>query len=312
MESYSYLICGLTISFPWKMAILSESSKAPDVYVKLGESNPPAEKHVKFKGPYCLAAPNHVFFHFKDVGRFSVCNGTDITIEVLGDPKTEILNVFLLNSCLGVLLTQRNMLVLHAAVLEKNGRIIAFSGGPGSGKSTLSGLLLNSGARVLTDNIATVLTDEKTGTIVFPSFPFIDLWHSAMEKLALNTRNFKKIRPELNKHALSFKDQFCPQPLPLHTLCILSPWNNSELYSEKIRGIERITYLNHASFRLNITRGMGMDRQHFEHIGVLSHNIELVKLYFPQDWDLNEELVEFVNATFFNSRAGHQGLDSKT
>jgi hypothetical protein len=312
MESHRYLICGLTFSFPWKIAMFSESSEAPDVYVKVGQAIPPEKKHVKFKGPYCQAAPNHVFFYIKDIACFSVCNGTEITVEILGEQKVEALNAFLLSSCLGVLLTQRNRLVLHAAVLEKNRRTVAFSGGPGSGKSTLSGLLLKSGARMLSDNIAAILMEEETGATVFPSFPFIHLWESAMEKLALSNHNSRKLRPELNKYSLSFEDQFIPQPLPLHTLCILSPWNRSEFRCEDIHGLERITHLSQASFRLKITRGMEMDRQHFKHISELSRSIELVKLFYPQDWNLNDELVEHVNTMFFCSGTRRKGVFNKT
>ncbi|WP_417790695.1 hypothetical protein [Terasakiella pusilla] len=301
MESHHYLICGITISFPWEMAMFPVSSKVPDVYVKLGQALPPAEKNVKFKGPYCLAAPHHVFFHLENIARFSVLNGTEITVEILGEQDIETLNIFLLNSCLGVLLTQRNKLVLHAAALERNGRIVAFSGGAGCGKSTLSGLLLKSGARILTDNIATIEIQERTGARVFPSFPFIHLWHSAIEKVELEARKTQKLRPNLNKYALSIEDQFCAEPSPLHTLCILSPWNKSELHCEEINGIERITYLSHASFRLKITRGMEMDRQHFQHMSALSQTIKLVKLSYPHDWNLNEQLVTFVNGNLFES-----------
>jgi len=300
MENHSYLICGLTVSFPWPQATLIKSTAKADVIVELGRATPPPKDLIKFNGPYCQAAPDHVFFDLDDIGRFSIRHGSNITVEILGDQDVEALNAFLLGSCLGVLLIQRNQLVLHAAVLEKNGRQVGFAGGPGSGKSTLSGLLLNSGGRILTDNIAAIQVEANAAATVFPSFPSLHLWRPTMEKLGLDDRNPIKLRPELDKYIMSFEEKFVSEPRPLHTLCILAPWNKSEICCERIDGIERITHLSHASFRLRITRGMEMDEQHFKHIGALSGWIELIKLSFPHDWALNKSLVEIVDELFLS------------
>ncbi|MDV7398134.1 hypothetical protein RZS08_42420, partial [Arthrospira platensis SPKY1] len=42
-----------------------------------------------------------------------------------------------------------NHLILHAAVLERNGRALLLAAAPGSGKSTLSAALMNAGWRLL-------------------------------------------------------------------------------------------------------------------------------------------------------------------
>jgi len=55
-------------------------------------------------------------------------------------------------------------LMLHAAVLEKNGQAVILPGDPGAGKSTLTALLALSGWRLLSDEIA--LIDRDDGLIV--------------------------------------------------------------------------------------------------------------------------------------------------
>ena len=51
-------------------------------------------------------------------------------------------------------------LILHAAVVEKNGQAIIFPGSPGSGKSTLCAALILSGWRLLSDEMALISTAE--------------------------------------------------------------------------------------------------------------------------------------------------------
>lgn len=55
-------------------------------------------------------------------------------------------------------------LMLHAAVLERNGRAVVLPGDPGAGKSTLTAALMLSGWRLLSDEIA--LVDRDDGLLV--------------------------------------------------------------------------------------------------------------------------------------------------
>jgi hypothetical protein len=55
-------------------------------------------------------------------------------------------------------------LMLHAAVLEKNGRAVVLPGDPGAGKSTLTAALMLSGWRLLSDEIT--LIDREDGLLV--------------------------------------------------------------------------------------------------------------------------------------------------
>lgn len=60
-----------------------------------------------------------------------------------------------------------NYLLIHAAVLAKDGKAIVFPAPPGSGKSTLTGYLAHTGWRLLSDEMAVI--DTKTLQV----FPFI-------------------------------------------------------------------------------------------------------------------------------------------
>lgn len=299
MQTYQYNICGLTLDFPWKIQGFPLSTKAPDAHIQFGPVHPPSPNEIGYEGPYCQAAQNHFFLNIDNVAHFMVCDGNRITIAPQQDVDTDSLQTFILSTCLGVLLIQRKLLVLHAAVLAKNGKTVAFGGGPGSGKSTLCGLMLASGAKVMTDNIATIHFDDEATAIAHPSFPNIHLWQPTLEKLAPHPQNAKRLRPELNKYALGLGEDFINMPQPLSTLCILSPWNQSDIRLESITGSEKLFQLANVGFRTKITRGLGMDKQYFQHIGLLSKTVNMVKLSYPQDWALNDTLVQYIDENLF-------------
>ncbi len=67
-----------------------------------------------------------------------------------------------LNWCIGS--AANGFLILHSAVVEKNGKAIIFPALPGSGKSTLCSGLINRGWRLLSDEFGII--DQQTGEII--------------------------------------------------------------------------------------------------------------------------------------------------
>ena len=59
-----------------------------------------------------------------------------------------------------------NQLIIHAAVLEKEGRALVLCGKPGAGKSTLCAALCNRGWRLFSDEMA-IVSSENTDLIPF-------------------------------------------------------------------------------------------------------------------------------------------------
>ena len=51
-------------------------------------------------------------------------------------------------------------LIVHAAAIEKNGRVVVLPGAPGSGKSTLTAGLVHRGWRLLSDELALIRRDD--------------------------------------------------------------------------------------------------------------------------------------------------------
>jgi HprK-related kinase A len=63
--------------------------------------------------------------------------------------------------------TANHLLILHAAVIERDGRVLIMPGPPGSGKSTLAAALVNSGWRLFSDEL-TLIDCEKIEVVPLP------------------------------------------------------------------------------------------------------------------------------------------------
>jgi HprK-related kinase A len=63
--------------------------------------------------------------------------------------------------------TANHLLILHAAVIERDGRVLIMPGPPGSGKSTLAAALVNSGWRLFSDEL-TLIDCERLEVVPLP------------------------------------------------------------------------------------------------------------------------------------------------
>jgi len=107
---------------------------------------------------YCERTPDGSL-HLVFVGacEFDVSAGLDhVTVRRHVGAVEGIEDVLTAGALMAFLLYMRDLLVLHASAVEIDGRIVAFTGGSGRGKSTMATLLCAAGASILTDDLLRV------------------------------------------------------------------------------------------------------------------------------------------------------------
>lgn len=104
---------------------------------------------------------------------YLVREGTEVLIDLCGEPLAALDVHFILGSCLGVLLIQRGMLVLHASVVATDVGALAFLGNSGRGKSTLAAALHKRGHRVLADDHCALVEGDEPQVV--PAYPALKL-----------------------------------------------------------------------------------------------------------------------------------------
>lgn len=98
---------------------------------------------------------------FRDCSEFRVSREVD-DVTVHGDPngRNELIPILLAGTVSAILLTLRGRMVLHASAVEVDGRVVAFVGQSGRGKSTMAALMCVNGARLVTDDVLAIETDD--------------------------------------------------------------------------------------------------------------------------------------------------------
>ncbi len=89
-----------------------------------------------------LANNNRLLYKIKNVGIFSIEKGKEIVVSPFKGADVNVIRLYILGTCMGIILLQRNFLPLHGSAIAINGKAYAFVGDSGAGKSTLASVFL--------------------------------------------------------------------------------------------------------------------------------------------------------------------------
>ena len=136
---------------------------------------------------YFAKKENEVLFQVPDVATFFMQDGKKIIVSPEPDTDEDQLRLYLLGTCMGVILLQRKILPLHGSVIAIDGKAYAIVGDSGAGKSTLASAFLNQGYQLLTDDVIAVQFDENNIPMVIPSYPQQKLWQESLDHFGVNS-----------------------------------------------------------------------------------------------------------------------------
>ena len=108
--------------------------------------------------------------------------------------------IFILGTVFGILLHQREQIVLHASAVRVNGKAVLFCGPSGAGKSTLAAALAQRGYPLVTDDFCTLTVDGAGAPLVHPDGRQLKLWAQAIDRLDLAQQRGERVRDCLEKY----------------------------------------------------------------------------------------------------------------
>lgn len=120
---------------------------------------------------------------FDDTGIFEISSdGTRIGWAQPADPDLTSVRKDVLGRVLAICLHQQGVVALHGSAVQLADVAIAFLAPKFHGKSTTAAALVDSGARLLADDLVAVSTGHPPA--VLPSVPFIQLWKDSAARVA--------------------------------------------------------------------------------------------------------------------------------
>ena len=244
----------------------------------------------KPRGLFYQVTQSELWLHVPNVARFLIRHGNQIIIDPMIGVDEDSIRVFILGSCMGALLMQRDLFLLHGNAIKVGDHCISFVGHSGAGKSTLSGAFFKRGYSILADDVCAV---SEAGDVL-PSFPQIKLWFDAAKQLDIDTQGLRRIRPLIEKFAVPLALQFQREALPLKMVYVLHAHNKDEFNFSTLTGMQKLQPLRVNTYRKNYLTGLGKDRCHFDRCARIASKISLVRINRPNDGFKLDALVDLV------------------
>lgn len=289
--NYLYHLYGLVaasdLQFPELPGV---DSCHPDISFRFGKVRGDGLKEGGQIGPFHWAAPGKMWLEVPGIARYLVSSGKEILIDPFPGVDEDSLRVFLLSACMGVLLMQRELLVLRGCAVRIGDGCMLCLGASASGKSTLAAALMQRGQPILADDVVAIDAANR----VIPGFPDIKLWCDAAQKLEIPTANLRRTRQVLEKYHLPLAGLFQSEPMPVKWIFELQSHNRRDFLLEDINGMERFATLLGNSYRPLYLDAMGCKAGYLKQCAALSGKVDMKRLFRPEAPLQARELADFI------------------
>lgn len=225
---------------------------------------------------------------FPDQGDFLIpCDGKEVRCRPLpGTPASTVRHLFL-DQVIPLILSRRELLVLHAsAVLTAHGAI-AFVGKSGQGKSTLAACFGQIGCPLISDDYL-VLRKAGEDWVAIPSYPGVRLWPQASQGIFSPLPDSTEIAHYTEKRRVSDPDlvPFAERPSPLRSVYFLD--GDGEMIESgpliaPSEPREAFMKLVACAFNLDV-RDKTLLRSQFNAIGQLRTKLPCFRLQYARDF----------------------------
>ena len=197
---YSYRVSGLAVASEVDLPglIPGDPDRAPEVTIRRA-AVPMTLNDPVATGPTWERKGGSFLLRIPEIARFLLEDGRSITFEAEDSAGPQDIAVFLSGTAFGMLLHQRNHIVLHASAVLVGGKAVLFCGPSGAGKSTLAAALGERGYPLVADDQCAIDIDAAGGPCIHPDGRQLRLWERSIRELGLDGRQGASMRNRLRK-----------------------------------------------------------------------------------------------------------------
>lgn len=283
---YTYRLFGLNICSDFQLEHIPVLPCQDSVDVTIHCSDRPAESALAVPendGYYSLAhyEKQEAQIHYVQHGSFIIKEGRQIICYLKEAHDRGTVSQILLCSCMGALLAQRGLPVLHGSLVYFKEKAIIISGDSGAGKSSITARLLQDGAQFMADDTACITFPDAQPWGV-PGFPLCKLTPNMMDYFHFDkTHAFPMPDNTRQKYALSMENIFHNQPEPIGAMVIVQKEPTDKVSLSPISGSAKLKMYIHSLYRKELYHATGFDREMLQKSIAFCNQVPMYQLIRP-------------------------------
>ena len=210
----------LNIQSEFFLPELIKSSNLPNIYIQKDKVKLPQLEGTSInrqgREVYFGGNSQKAYLRWEGVATLLAKNGDSLIVDPDSDDiDPQLLSLYILSEALGLILYQRGLFLLHASAIQIGEQVVIFVGRPGIGKSTTAAAFAQLGYTVLTDDMVAIDLNSGDKPMVYPGFPQIKIWHSAVEGLKYDISTLPTLYPGSPKRVIRKPENFPTKSFPL-------------------------------------------------------------------------------------------------
>lgn len=282
--SYYYHVFGLSVQSALACPELlpAPETQSPDIVIHYG-AVPESLENAVDSGARWQTAPGIYLLNLKRVARFQVRDGREILLEPAAGVEEDTIRIFLLSTCLSILLHQRKLFALHCSGIHTERGAVLFSGNSGMGKSTLVSAFLQRGYKILADDMLALTFSDDGQVIALPGFPQVKLWADSADALGRSTDGLRRVMQEYDRFFVPEIEKFDATPTRLHAIYFLRTHNTPEFRLEPLAHTLRFNAMLDNTWQKLTLPGLGLREWHFQTAARIASLVYAARLTRPRE-----------------------------
>lgn len=292
---HSYRICGLSVASDIVLPglIAGTADSFPEVIIRHG-AVPQALPDATITGPTWQIAGKQFLLSVPNVARFLLKDGVEIVFAPDSEASAEDVPIFVLGTVFGILLHQRQQIVLHASGVEVNGKAVVFCGPSGAGKSTLAAALAQRGYRLITDDVCAITLTTDGVPIVHPDGRQLKLWAQAIKELQLEGLRRARVSNRIEKFYVELRDARS-EPLPVGAIYVLREATPSLVWGvERANAVDATVLLRNNAYRPLLVASFEQNEGYFRATAQIASRAGIFILTRPRDFAAVPQVVSWL------------------
>ena len=241
-----------------------------------------------------------MWFYIEGVATYWIQNGEKVTIELCEGADIPMAKQYLLGSCLGMIMLQRNMVAIHGGTIVFDGSGIVFTGERGAGKSTITSALRLAGYPFVADDVSSV--EVTNPHMIHPGFPQQKLCRDAAESLGYELDQYKTLMGDTQlKYLIPAHDSFVYEQVPLKAIVELQ--EDSEVKGIEVKqltGNERLMTIYRNIYRIEMKQIAGVDPGYFKKCISIAKDVPVYRIKREKGVMTVQQQISWLERTFLN------------
>lgn len=291
---YQYQLFNLRVESQLEISLLDKNegiNTVPDVFIEVG-TIPSIEGSILYENSYSQLAQNEYCLKVAQVANYYVAHGNYICIEPIESLDEGNIILFLLGSVLGVLLAQREAVILHSSSVVIDNHAILFCGSCGTGKSTLAAAFGIKSYPLLSDDINLLELSANNIVHAYKSFPQQKLCENTLSQLKIDKAKYQQISTAKDKYVTHLLNCTSQKSIPVKAVYELRPCNVSYVKIKEEEGKTKLIGLMKNLFRLQVRYYTGTSPAFMNKLIQITNNISYFVITRPVDYFCINEMVE--------------------